>query len=120
MSPVKQPEDVFSPPDQLFRAIGYIVKNPIQVSAFLGSYPFFGKLLPSIKSKIETYFGDAPVYLEVTSDPEIPGDVILEVAISPLDEPAQALKKLRQLDQDWWLEAMDETQDKLDITLEYK
>jgi hypothetical protein len=99
---------------------GFSINDFEQVSEFLNNYPFLLRLLPTIKDKIEIYFGEAQVYLEVTTDPEIAGESSLEVAISPLDEPGQTLIKLQQFDREWWLQAMSEAQDKLYITVEYK
>ncbi|MCI0692184.1 hypothetical protein L0337_09300 [candidate division KSB1 bacterium] len=71
--------------------------------------------------KIGNYFGPQPeVVLEVVADPEADDDRELFTFIRTSLPPQEALEKLDQLDENWWLDAGDQADGKLCIHLEFK
>lgn len=92
-----------------------------EVVRFLGSHPFLAPLLIEARLKIAEVFGHASrVVLEVITDPEAPADRQLFAFVQTDLPPDEALQKLNQLDQEWWLDKLDEAQGKLCIHVEFQ
>ncbi|MBC7259156.1 MAG: hypothetical protein H5T65_07895 [Chloroflexi bacterium] len=92
-----------------------------EVVQFLGAYPFLAPLLIEARRKIAEVFGHASrVVLEVITDPEAPADRELFAFVQADLPPDEALQKLNQLDQEWWLDKIDEAQGKLCIHVEFQ
>ncbi len=88
---------------------------------FLAAHPFLEPLLVETYDKIGNYFGPQPeVVLEVVADPEADDDRELFTFIRTSLPPQEALEKLDQLDENWWLDAGDQADGKLCIHLEFK
>jgi hypothetical protein len=95
----------------------YVLDEKEEVLQFLRTYPFLVPLLRDVYSRIETYFPDSLVFLEVTTNPEhldrdqVVGRIATRV---PFDEAAEML---RRFDQGWWLDALQQAQGRLLITV---
>ena len=82
----------------------YIFRKPEEVSRFLQVYPFLVPLLLEAHDRIGAYFGPRQeVVLEVVTDPEAVADRQLVAFIQTELHPVEALDRLDQLDEDWWL-----------------
>ncbi len=97
--------------------IGYTIENKAEVGQFLSENSYLIPLLGLLYSPIQTFFPDTALSLEVISDPEIPGQIQLLVSILTELEIKEALKQLRNFDQNWWLKNSPLAQDKLIIDL---
>jgi hypothetical protein len=98
----------------------YTLRQPDEVLAFLEENPFLVSLLIEAYSPIQHYFPDSNLFLEMFADPESTDDHQLLVALIATHlSPEEALIKLDQLDEDWWLDVMDRAQGKLCINVEF-
>lgn len=98
----------------------YSLRDESTVETFLQEHTYLIGLLLEAYWYIEAYFGSFPrVFLEVVIDPEATDDCQLVAYISTTLPPDEALDKLQQLDEDWWLDAMDSSKGKLCIDLEF-
>jgi hypothetical protein len=70
-------------------------------------------------ARIMACFDDTKMALEVLSDPEAPSDLQLVVYIQTHLPPNDAIAKLDQFDDEWWLEASQRADGKLCIHIEY-
>jgi len=99
----------------------YRIKNKDEVFAFLDENPFLIPLLLEAQEKIEVYFRNSFVYLEMETDRELAPEPLLLVVISPNYQPEEAFQKFRLFSRVWWLDvAMKRTQNKLHIRIEYR
>lgn len=89
----------------------YSFKNKEKVLNFINQHPSLMPLLIEAPGKIVKYFADTPLSLEVQFDPEIADLITLLVWIETKLEPEEALAKLDQLDEEWWLDASDPLDD---------
>lgn len=96
----------------------YSFRNPRKVWTFLEENPFLVELLMEAPTYITKYFPGSQVYLEVEAEPESMDDQQLVAAIATSGSANEAYKKLKQLDEDWWLDALDRAHMKLCITVE--
>lgn len=77
-------------------------------------------LLVEAHKKVAEYFElPAKPILEVISDPESEGDQQLFLLIPTYHAPQQALFRLDQLDQEWWLDVLPQARGKMTIDVEY-
>ena len=98
----------------------YVFRRPPEVAGFLEKNSFLISLLFEVYPQIEKYFGkNAPVFLEVVTDPEATDDRELYALIATQLPPEAALEKLERLDKGWWLSAMYRAQCKLSIDVEF-
>jgi hypothetical protein len=103
------------PLEQLF-----VFRRPTEVRHFLEENPFLGPLLKEAYINIREYFPSSEIFLEVVADPEAFDEEQLVIFIPVTQDPDGASEALNQLDQNWWLDAMERSQDKLCITLEFR
>jgi hypothetical protein len=96
----------------------YEVRRPEVIRLFLGAHPFLLPLLEEAHGKIQERFPASRVYLQVLNDPEDPANSQLIAFVATECNPADAFKKLQELDTDWWLAAMDRAKGKFHINLE--
>lgn len=91
-----------------------------EVEAYLEEHPELLPLLREARTVIPRNFGpDAPVVSEVFTDPEAEeehGELYGQIR-SPLP-PDEPLRRLRQLDDGWWLEALGTADGNLTISVE--
>lgn len=99
----------------------YTYRRPKEVKEFLAAHPFLEPLLVEAYNKLDDYFGPQPdVVLEVVTDPEAIDDRELFAFIRTSLPSHEALEKLDQFDENWWLDAGDQVDGKLCIHLEFK
>jgi hypothetical protein len=97
----------------------YIFRDREEVLWFLERYPFLVSLLLEAYEEIWNYFPYSQVSLEVISDPEALDEYQLLASISTSLAPDEAIDKLEQFDESWWLDALDRVQSKLCIDVEF-
>ena len=87
--------------------------------AFLEQYPFLGPLLVEAHDHIHRYFEEPQLLLEVVIDPEaIDADRLVAYVATRLSVE-EALDRLHQLDEGWWLDAFERGQRKLLIDVDF-
>ena len=80
-----------------------------EILAFLERYPAVLPLLPEIRSKIRSFFGEDAVRLEVFVDPEweeAPPELF--AVIRTKLGPRLALERVHRFDREWWLQRLTE------------
>ena len=97
----------------------YAFRKPTETLHFLEANPFLVPLLQEAYANIRKYFPYSEIFLEVVTDPEA-FEKQLVVFISVEQNPEEASQALDQLDENWWLDAMERAEDKLCITLEFR
>ncbi len=97
----------------------YIFRDADEVTSFLEENPFLLPLLVESYPYIKKHFPDADVFLEVVHDPEIIGYTQLVAFIAVKQTAEEASQALDRLDEEWDPDAMERTEDKLCITLEF-
>lgn len=99
----------------------YIFRRRSKIVKFLESNPFLFSTLQEAHPQIRNYFGtSARIFLEVITEPEVAGEEELVVFIHINLPPEEALKKLEQLDEKWWLDAPANARKKLCINVEFE
>lgn len=98
----------------------YSPRNPPQVSRFLSEHAFLAPLLVAAHDVATRYFAPLPLALELTADPDSMHDQQLVLFVVLQLTPAEAFAKLQRFDSEWWLDAMDEAQGQLCISLEFR
>lgn len=98
----------------------YVLTKPSEVLEWLEKQPSLVALLLEVSAKINNYFPDSQCFLEVVIDPEVINDAQLVVFISPNLSPDEAVHKLEQFEDDWWLDASYQTQGKLSVMVEFR
>lgn len=98
----------------------YVFRNRAEVIWFLEKYPFLVSLLLEAYDKIGKYFPHSPLFLEVFTDSEAVNESQLVIFIATNLTPDKAVERLDQLDEDWWLDALEQSQGKLCINLEFR
>jgi hypothetical protein len=98
----------------------YDFRKPTEVTHFLEVNPFLVPLLREAYTHIRKYFLSSKHFLEVVTDPEAIDEEQLVVFIAVNHDPEEASEALNQLDEHWWLDAVERARDKLCITLEFQ
>jgi len=96
----------------------YTFRHPIQVRSFLNEYAFLIPLLDAAHDAAIRYFAPVSLALEVIADPDSTDDQQLVLFVVLQDTPAEAFANLQRFDDEWWLDAIDEAQGRLCISLE--
>jgi hypothetical protein len=105
----------------------YTLTHRDLVLRFLNEHVSLVPLLIEAYGQIEVHFPPSRLFLDVVTDPEVAGDeagerdseeLILSIA-TQLDVQ-EALDRLAQLDNDWWLAALPRADGKLCINLEFQ
>jgi hypothetical protein len=91
-----------------------------EVSSFLRENPFLVTLILQARTEIRKQFPDSQLFLELLSDTEGTDPDRLYLYISTDLAPIEARPRLKALDNDWWLAALNRAQNKLCISLEYQ
>ncbi|MCI0614559.1 hypothetical protein L0244_16350 [bacterium] len=98
----------------------YQFKDYAEVSAFLNSNAFLILILREAHHKIKNHFGfDTEIALEVFTDPEGDDGQKLFALIFTALPVNEALERLEQLDQEWWLDTTTRAKGRLNIDVEY-
>lgn len=98
----------------------YVLTKPSEVLEGLEKHPSLVALLLETSAKINNYFPDSQRFLEVVTDPEIINDAQLVIFISPNLTADEAVHRLDQFEDDWWLDAWYQTQGKLSVIVEFR
>ncbi|MBV9691689.1 MAG: hypothetical protein JO202_18485 [Ktedonobacteraceae bacterium] len=98
----------------------YSFSNKEKVLGFLETKQFLILLLLEARFHIAKLFPGSEVFLEIDTDPETTTDEQLVAFIATSLPSNEAFARLKQLDEDWWLNALDRAQGKLCITVEFQ
>ena len=95
------------------------LRDESRVRQYLHQYPFLLPLIIEAQAHIKRLFSpDAGTALEVTDDPS-DGSSQLYLVISTRLKTAAAYDLFERLDQEWWLEACERAQFRLNIVPEF-
>lgn len=98
----------------------YIFRNQSEVMNFAVNNSSLLQPLHEAWDQIRNYFGESvQAVLEVVADPEFFEDQELVIFIRTDLSPDEALKKLEQIDDEWWLNVPADVRKKLCITVEF-
>jgi len=96
----------------------YSLRGQTAVAHILGRHPVLIPLLMEAREKLDVYFPNSEVSLEVIIDPETEGDYQLLAAVST-DSPAEdAYRRLKEFDRDWWLDEQGRSRGLLSISID--
>jgi hypothetical protein len=98
-----------------------------RVLRFLNEHAFLVPILLEAYGQIEVHFPPSHLFLDVVTDPEVAADEAgerdseeLVLSIATRLDVKEALDRLAQLDNDWWLAALPRAEGKLCINLEFQ
>ena len=104
--------------DEAFSIEGlYSLKGKAAVIQFLDEYPFLIPLLLEARKNIRAHFPNSEVSLEVIVDPEAEDDDQLLASVSTTLDADDAYRRLKEFDRAWWLDAMEQSQGLLCISV---
>lgn len=96
------------------------ITNFEEVRNFLTKNRFLVSLVEGIPSKIYQYFGiGQKLALQILCEPDFPKSFELWIHILTELSAKKALPILERFDEEWWLENMDKSDGKLNITLKF-
>ncbi|MDY6804908.1 MAG: hypothetical protein SXA11_14025 [Cyanobacteriota bacterium] len=96
----------------------YALPEPERVWQFLEKHPFLVPLLLEAPTEIKHHFPADSLSLEMAIDPESTSeDDELFLLIVTNIEAEEAVEKMWNLDEKWWLKASRKSQNKLEISL---
>ncbi|MGK7878302.1 MAG: hypothetical protein AB4426_34870 [Xenococcaceae cyanobacterium] len=96
----------------------YTFRKPTAIVKFLEKYPFLVAILQSVPDKTIDYFPNSQLFLEYVTDPEIDDEQLVVYIATDLD-PDEAVDRLWQLGDNWWLNALEKAQGQLGIDVEF-
>lgn len=96
----------------------YEIADEAEILAFLERHPEVVPLLLETRDAIRRYFGEDAVRLTMSFDYEWPEEEpkLIAYILAPLG-PHEALERLHQFDDDWWLKQTSETKALLLVSL---
>ncbi|MEG3971380.1 hypothetical protein QUA00_27720 [Microcoleus sp. T2B6] len=97
----------------------YSWRGKTEILQFLEKHQFLIPVLLEAADKICHYFPDAKLFIECVTDPEAVEDSMLELAICMNVTPEEAVDKLNQFQDEWWLNLSDKIRQPLCPILEY-
>ena len=97
----------------------YTLKRRSEILRFLEGSPAIVSTLLAAPASIQRYFPTEELFLDIRVDPEIADYQEIVLVISTSLDPQEALKRQRQLDQDWWRGISGQVWDQLCVLLEY-
>ncbi|MBE9094176.1 hypothetical protein [Tychonema sp. LEGE 07203] len=97
----------------------YTWRGKTEILDFLEKHHFLIPVLLEAPDKISNYFLNAQLFLECVTDPEGIDDDMLELAICMNLEPDEAVDKLNQFQDNWWLNLSNKIRQLLCPILEY-
>ena len=99
----------------------YNLRGESEVFKFLEDKPSIISLVLEAHERIRDYFGSSTeLVLEVITDPEATEDYELVIFVRTSLSPDDAFRMLEQLDEEWWLDASEDTNEKLCIHVEFE
>lgn len=94
----------------------YDFRQKTEVLDFLEKHPFLIPLLLEAHPHIRQHFPDAPLFLQYITDPEIDYPQLAVYIDRPEELNAEeAIDKLENIDDDWWIDAEPKSQGKMFI-----
>lgn len=96
----------------------YTLRRPEEVRRFLDNNTFLYQLLHEANQQIRNYFESKELILEVVTDPE-EGEQELVIWIHTNLSADEAYKKLKEFDNNWWLNVPPNISEKLSINVEF-
>jgi hypothetical protein len=97
----------------------YTLRKPDEVIKFIGDNAFLIPLLRNAPEQIRQYFPSTRLVLELFVDYGNLSNRYLLILIQSRYSTAETNQRLDQLLDNWWLEAMYDSNSKLSINLEY-
>lgn len=95
----------------------YSLKGKTAVTRILDEYSFLIPLLLEAREKIDVYFPNSEVSLEVIADPEAEEDYQLLASVSANLSAEDAYRRLKEFDRAWWLDELGRSQGLLCISV---
>lgn len=101
-------------------------KEKVAIEGFLRRHPFLVQILLDAANKIDSYFHEAQVFLNIAIDyettdnnaKEVGNDEELAVSIATSMSPQEAIEQLKLFYSNWWSSASKEAKGKISIGLE--
>lgn len=106
--------------DMVFLNNKYNLKTAKEVYDFIGNNLHLLPLMIEAHHQIRNVFPSEILFLEVVTDPDEIGEKHLVIYICTDLSPRDAIDKLDQLDENWWLDASIASDSKLLIQVEYE
>ena len=101
-------------------AAAYAIRNRERVMNVVRSYPALAAILREVPAAVHAAFGShCPLVLDARCFGVSPTDDELEVSIETPPGVVDALARLHDFDEAWWLDRVPEASGKLVITIEY-
>ena len=98
----------------------YEFRDDATVQDFLGENPFLFHLLVKAHDRIREHFdSNTPVALDVLREPDAANGGRLFILILTELRPKEAVSRLDELDQGWWLGELSAAQGKVTIDIDY-
>lgn len=113
-------QSILKHPQAVIRELGqdYQMTDEDEVLAFLERYPAVAPLLHDVRSNIRRFFGEDPVRLKVSHDPDWEDEQPeLFANIQTRLDPQEALRRLKAFDTEWWLKRRTEANAPLVVSL---
>ena len=99
----------------------YNIRREPEVFKFLEDKPAILSLVLEAHERIRDYFGSSTeLVLEVITDPETTEDYELVIFVRTSLSPDDAFRMLELLDEEWWLDASADTNEKICIHVEFE
>jgi hypothetical protein len=96
----------------------YQISDEEEILAFLERYPAVAALLKNTRRNIRRFFGEDPVTLKVSHDPDWEEEQLeLFANIQTRLDPQEALARLEAFDTEWWLKRRTEASVPLVVSL---
>jgi len=95
----------------------YSLQGKTAVVQFIDEHSFLIPLLLEAREKIDVYFPNPEVSLEVITDPEAEGDYQLLASVSTNLSAEDAYRRLKEFDRAWWLDTLGRSQGLLCISI---
>jgi len=95
----------------------YSLQGKTAVIQFLDEYSFLIPLLLEAREKIDAYFPNPEISLEVITDPEAEGDYQLLASVSTNLTAEDAYRRLKEFDRAWWLDELGRSQGLLCVSV---
>ena len=98
----------------------YWFRDPPRVQQYLHSHPQLEEVLIDAWPHLRRHFGpDVQVFLEVVSDPEIETWDQLIAHVRTAHQPEEALYRLDQFDDEWFLDQLSRVSGQMNFNLEF-
>lgn len=98
----------------------YDVADPPAVEGFLRTHPVVAEVLLEARGYLSSIFGPAPqTCLELVTDPEDDGEPELFAYIRTALGVEEALARLRQFDEEWFLDHVHRVAGQLEFSVEF-